>query len=68
MNDEVGGGSASLPKSTQFILNITASCNKRMRRVRTLSISSIKSLVKAPFIGRLTEELNRSSVNIFQKI
>jgi hypothetical protein len=30
-------------KPTQSILKITASCNKRIKRVRTLIISSMKS-------------------------
>jgi hypothetical protein len=47
---------APLLKSHQIILKITASCNKRMKRINTLIISSMKLLLKrAPFIGRLME-------------
>jgi hypothetical protein len=48
-------------KPAQSILKITASCNKRIKRVRPLIISSMKFLVlRAPFLGRLLESLHRS--------
>ena len=49
-------GSAPHLKSHQITLKITASCNKRMKRINTLIISSMNLLLKrAPFIGRLME-------------
>jgi hypothetical protein len=56
MNEEVVGICSSHLKSHQIILEITASCNKRMKRINTLIISSMKILtLRAPFIGRLME-------------
>ena len=47
MNEKVGDSALTVTlKLLQFILKITASCNKRMKRVSTLIISSIKSFGK----------------------
>jgi len=62
MNEKVGDSALTVTlKLLQFILKITASCNKRMIKDSTLIISSMKSPFKGahPF-GRLMEELHGS--------
>jgi hypothetical protein len=61
MNDEVGGSCRYHPKATSTHSFVTASCNKRMKRVSTLIISSIKSFGKGVLhwtaIGRKSQKM-----------
>jgi hypothetical protein len=49
-------------KPSQPILNITASCNKRMSRVSTLNTSSMKSFWKRrPSLGVISKGITKDS-------